>query len=344
MSRYEKKPRPIGSFKGFGLLIDYLRAERETDDRTIEDLLQRSGVSLDVLRDDDVRVTREEIERLWKLAIELTGDPALPLRVASTVQRSSLGAFGYLAATSESGLDGFDRSSKLVDLMSEEVAIRLSIAGDEVVVSIHYHDGHMPRRETSEFAVGIMVYMSRHVSPPSFEPRTAHFSHPAPEHLAAYEEILRLPVTFEAPHDAVSFPREIFEQPNPEADSVLRDMIERHATQLLEELPRGERLSDRVRIAIRQLLAGGTPTIDETARALRMSARTLRRHLEHENTTFRRVLDELRREIALRALEDEGRSVDEAAQLTGFSDASAFHKAFRRWTGRSPARNGEPGV
>ena len=134
MSQTEKRPRAIGSFKGFGLLIDYLRAELPGDDRAIEDLLERAGVTLEVLRDDDVRVGREEIEHLWKLAIELTGDPALPLRVASTVRKSSLGVFGYLAAASESGQDGFDRSSKLVHLMSEGVGIRLSFPGDDRLI------------------------------------------------------------------------------------------------------------------------------------------------------------------------------------------------------------------
>ncbi len=73
-----------------------------------------------------------------------------------------------------------------------------------------------------------------------------------------------------------------------------------------------------------------------TARALNMSRQTLYRRLKAEGTSFERVLDDLRRETALSYLESERLSVSETAYLVGFSDRSAFSRAFKRWTGRSP--------
>jgi AraC-like DNA-binding protein len=92
------------------------------------------------------------------------------------------------------------------------------------------------------------------------------------------------------------------------------------------------------------LLSKGDPGIEAVAAELKMSARSLRRRLQDEGTNYRRTLDELRSALAKQQLRDEGRSVEEVAYALGFSDASAFHKAFRRWTGSSPAEYAKSGA
>ena len=97
-----------------------------------------------------------------------------------------------------------------------------------------------------------------------------------------------------------------------------------------------------VRAALAIELRGGDPSAERVAAALSMHPKTLTRHLRSEGTTFRRLLDELRRQLAERYLRQAGLSVEEVAFLLGYSEASAFHRAFRRWTGRAPRSPSSP--
>ena len=89
---------------------------------------------------------------------------------------------------------------------------------------------------------------------------------------------------------------------------------------------------------IAEELCDGEPTLDRLARRLHMSARTLHRRLAEESTTFRQVVSEVRQELAERHLREGKLAIAEIAFLLGFSEASAFHRAFKRWTGLSPQK------
>jgi AraC-like DNA-binding protein len=102
-------------------------------------------------------------------------------------------------------------------------------------------------------------------------------------------------------------------------------------------MPVTDSFADRVRSCIVELLPSGGPGIEDVAAELKMSARTVRRRLRDESTTYRDILDDLRHALALQQLGPLGLSVEEVAYRLGFADASGFHKAFRRWAGESPA-------
>lgn len=129
--------------------------------------------------------------------------------------------------------------------------------------------------------------------------------------------------------------------PLPRADGALASVLDRHAEALLEEIARGARWTSRALTHIERRLADGTPRLEDVARDLGLSPRMLRRRLEEENTTFARVVDDIRRRLALKMTADATLSLGEIAFFLGFSEPSAFHRAFRRWTGRTP-RSEEP--
>jgi AraC-like DNA-binding protein len=113
-------------------------------------------------------------------------------------------------------------------------------------------------------------------------------------------------------------------------------IVETQVLALLAKLPKAEATTDAVRRLLAEKLANGPPTLEQIARRLRMSARTLHRRLDQEGTSFRRILAEVRREVAARHLREPQLAVGEIAFLLGFSEASAFHRAFKRWTGHAP--------
>jgi AraC-like DNA-binding protein len=124
---------------------------------------------------------------------------------------------------------------------------------------------------------------------------------------------------------------------NPSADAALRQLLERYAADQLAKIPTSARFSQRVRACILSRLSLGNLTADAVAAQFSMSNRTLRRRLQEEATSYQEILDDVRAERARHYLTKEKRGIDEVAFLLGFSDPSAFTKAFRRWTGHTPA-------
>jgi AraC-like DNA-binding protein len=124
---------------------------------------------------------------------------------------------------------------------------------------------------------------------------------------------------------------------NPSADAALRQLLERFAADQLAKIPTSAPFSERVRACILSMLPLGSLTADTVAARFSMSNRTLRRRLQEDATSYQELLDEVRAELARHYLTRERRGIDEVAFLLGFSDPSAFSKAFRRWTGQTPA-------
>ena len=123
------------------------------------------------------------------------------------------------------------------------------------------------------------------------------------------------------------------------ADPGLRAVLESHALERLRHLPENPSVADRARALLADGAgAGALPTAALLAALLRMSLRTLDRALAAEGTSFRRLLEQLRREVSARALAESRHSVSEVAFLLGFNDLSAFYRAFKRWTGQTPVQ------
>jgi AraC-like DNA-binding protein len=209
----------------------------------------------------------------------------------------------------------------------EHVAFIRCRAGDQAAAS----------RFTTEYAIGLTVTMSRALGPARSDPLEARFSYPAPAYADEYPRILRLPVRFDAGEDGVLFPISTMDTSNPSADAALRQLLERYAADQLARIPSKAPFSRRVRAYVLSRLPLGSLTADAVATHFCMSSRTLRRRLGEEGTSYQKILDDVRSELARRYLTGEGRSIEEVSFLLGFSDPSAFTKAFRRWTGKTPA-------
>lgn len=315
-------------------LIEYLE-DAGIDSRR---LLDRVGIPQPALEDSAMRLPKARFEALWRAASEATGEPAIALRVATTVKANTLGVIGYLVSASESRRNAFELVRDLTPLLWENVECDLESDGE--VAFIRCRTGTNPRRSrfTTEYAIGLTVAMSRLLGAPRSNPLEARFSYPPPAYAAEYERILGLPVRFDAGEDGVLFPISMLDSSNPTADAALRQLLQRYAAAQLAGIPTSARFSLRVRACVRAMMPLGSVAAEAVASRLRMSERTLRRRLHEEGTSYQRILNDVRIELARHYLTKERPGIAEVALRLGFSDQSAFTKAFRRWTGQTPAR------
>jgi AraC-like DNA-binding protein len=147
---------------------------------------------------------------------------------------------------------------------------------------------------------------------------------------------LGCPVRYDAPEMRLVMRRAPLEQPLPRHDPKLFAYLARHAQAIVTRLPQSNRISERVQRLLTETLQSGEPVQTDIARKLALSERTLQRRLREEDTSFAQILDGVRRELAERYLQNPATTLHEVAFLLGYSEPSAFHRAFRRWTGVTP--------
>jgi AraC-like DNA-binding protein len=168
-----------------------------------------------------------------------------------------------------------------------------------------------------------------------------------PRDLREHEAFFDCELRFDAAYDGIEFDRDVLAIPLPGANADLSQfLVERLRAIAVDPPPASVTLEERVRQAVCGRLGKQTLRIDALAQEFGMSTRTLSRRLGEHRTSYHEILDRVRREFAEELLADPDRKLSEVAFLLGFSDASAFHRAYVRWTGRTPAsrREADPGL
>jgi AraC-like DNA-binding protein len=164
------------------------------------------------------------------------------------------------------------------------------------------------------------------------------FCHAAPADARAYAQVFgeRATLRFEQPACGFVLPAVALDTLLPTADPHLHDLVTKHADLLLAELPVAESFTARVRELVTAGLPNGTAGAPHVASALHVSSRTLARRLEEEGTSFKDLTEQIRKNLALRYVGQTDLAFSEVAFLLGFSQTTAFHRAFKRWTGQTP--------
>lgn len=263
-------------------------------------------------------------------------DPhALGLRAVEKVAPSDFDVLEYAAISSATLGEAIRVAIEYVRLMTDASDFRLDVEGDVAYWRFRMRDGVAFPRPAAEFVVALYLRLGNRIAGRQLEPTEVRFAHSATGDTAIYEQTLHCPVHFDAPETAIVFPAERLSTRLPGADAGLQAVLERVAREMLEKLPRSDSWTDRVRECIAKELQDGNPGLDHVASLLEQAPRTLRRRLKEEGTSHSQLLDELREDLAKRYLGEHMVSLTEIAYLLGFSEPSAFHRAFRRWTGKS---------
>lgn len=302
-------------------------------------LLECAGLDLATLDDPDARIGSDAYIRLMRTGQALAGDPALALHWAEDVNLARMSIVGLLGEASTTLLESFmqvRRYGRLVTDMGEG-GERFDMIPDEdgCVWSVDRRPDPNAFPELTETTFGFMVCGSR-VAAPSTWLKEVHVTHPAPAHAAEYERVFGAPVTFGSRWNALKSDPAFLTTPCNVQPRYVFGVLSKHADTLMEGLQTAGGVRARVERLIMPILHTGEVGADGIAVAMGMSRQTLYRRLKAEGVTFGQVLDALRHRLAVDYLRGGRVSVGEAAFLVGFSDAAAFSRAVRRWTGQTP--------
>ncbi|UQA63079.1 AraC family transcriptional regulator [Polyangium aurulentum] len=284
------------------------------------------------------RIPFETAAAVWSAAEAALDDPAVGLRAARMLVSGDYGALEFAARSSPTLRAAFERLARYHRLLNDRTEVILH--GRRVRYVRPGMEASMPAPYL-EFVLATWARIASDLADHFLPLERVLLPHAPPSDDALHREVFGCEVRFGAGEAELQFAEGALDAPLARGDGVLASTLDRHAEAILEEIARGAQWTSQVMVRIERRLTDGTPRLEDIARDLDVPPRMLRRRLQGEGTTFARVVDDVRRRLALKMTADPSLSLGEIAFLLGFSEPSAFHRAFRRWTGRTP-RSEEP--
>jgi AraC-like DNA-binding protein len=305
-----------------------------------EAMLRAVGIDRRTLEDPDARLEAGKVSALWTKAYELSGDPVLSLHAAEACPIGAYKVIDLMGANAATVGEAFRYPSRYFWLVNTAIRLPIDESGDPVTFDVEDASGPagVPRAY-AEYCFAAFLLHVRGTTGVDFPLRRVTFVHRTPPDLREHERIFGCPVQFEAAHNRMSIDRAWWDTPTTRAQPGALQLLAEHADLLREKLPRGPDLVERTRRAIGGRLRGGDSSLESVARELGLSARSLQRHLQELGFSYHELADEVRAATARLYLEQPDIAIAEIAYLLGFADQSTFNRAFKRWTGSTPARS-----
>ncbi|MCG6863188.1 MAG: AraC family transcriptional regulator [Chromatiaceae bacterium] len=283
---------------------------------------------------------RYKVERTlaaWQKAADLIEDPCFALKVAELWHPPDLHALGYAFLASSTLRSALDRVVRYMAIVNDRVRFRVEEKSEHVICTFDYLDPGLEMPASVEDARwALFLSLCRQSYGESLNPAGVRFQHSRPLCPGDYYELFRCPILFGCETSAVSFARCDVYRPLPAANRELARANDRILANFLKELTEDD-LVTKVKKAIAEELPSGSPKDDLIAKSMFMSARNLHRKLSAVGANYSALLDAVRRELAEQYIGDPTLSLGEISFLLGFSEQSAFSRAFRRWTGKAPS-------
>lgn len=301
-----------------------------------EALFTRAGLDPKVMERPEGRISLEEYDALQDVAVELTGDTALGLHMGEAATETTHPIVAHLVGHAGTLREGIEALLRFYQLVTDRPAWRLVEEGDAATLFYDVAPGSSKgMRFRAEMTMAAFYRMLR-VFARDARPRRVAFEHAEPSYGAEYERIFESAARFEQTFTGIVFDRILLESAQVHRDPEFRAVVESQAEKRLSRLTKNASYATRVRDYLIENAKGDRRDMAAAARALGMSTRSLRRRLSQEGRSYSDIVDEALATLAKRLLSDDERSIEATAYDMGFSSPSAFHKAFKRWTGTTP--------
>lgn len=299
------------------------------------ELLRAAELTRAALEDADTRISAAASDRLWQAAYVHCADPAFALHVVMGMPLGAYRIFHYLSANSATVGEALTQVAACFAVIEPRVELRV-VEEEHIRVEMRIPGLDPVPRPPAEFTLAAVLRQTRHSTGVPFDVVGADFGFPAPPDAAEHRAVFGF-VRYARPVAALRFTRETWARPVPTADPVLGAMLAAHARQVTAAVPTVSPLRTQLAAIIGERLRP-LPTQAACAKRLGMSGRTLQRRLVADGTSFSAELDRARELRARTLLPDRALSLSEIAWMLGFSDPSAFSRAFRRWAGGPPSQ------
>ncbi len=310
----------------------------------LAEILRSAGVEPELLNHPQKRIPTSQLASIWTEMERAADDPDLGLHLGELRDGLPSGHVLFSAMLNSPTLgQALERYCRFHDIMGDFVQPRLERQAGATVLSLAPRDPVTLHRQHLECIFSLLVSVLTHLSATRLRPEI-RFTHPRPEDISEHLRIFGPDLHFVQPVNQLILGQSDLELPIAAADEELLAVLEQYARRLLRRIRPAQTWSAKVAELLSRTLCDGKPRLDQVARHLALSGRSLQDRLREEGTTYQAVLDRVRQDLATAYLGNDSLSLAEIAFLLGFADQSAFTHAFGKWTGDSPQRFRERGL
>lgn len=276
---------------------------------------------------------------LERIVTQMRHGYELPLRIAPLWSLNDYGALGLAWKSAPTTRDSLERVVRFCRVWTDNLTYELRPEEGGSLYLLHRRgERRLGMRISNEAAVSSAASLIRQTTTPRFRPRAVYFRHKAPRFTKTHEAYFGCPVRFGSELDGLSIADEALDRPNHLADDGILSYLESQLAKEVKQLEaRQDPTEDMVRKAISRSLSDGLPRMATIAKQLAMSERTLQRRLSANDLSFKQILESTQADLARNLLTQTDYPLSEVAFLTGFSEQSAFNRAFRRWADSTPS-------
>lgn len=302
-----------------------------------EDLLRTAALTSERLQNSSGRVSNEEYERVQLAALELTKNEALALHIGEQSHFAGLDVIPSLLAHAETLRDALHTYFRFQAILFDGPSSALQEQGETAILRYEFNRGNLRcERFSAELGTAGLLRMLRHYGGPGARVRRVFFEHAAPGHVAEYARIFQGAERFGNGFTGMEFDVALLSRGSVHADPGLYRLFEDQAVGRLDRVTREASFSSQVVEYLAASPSGARLEMSAVAQYFNISERSLRRRLCAEGVTYSQLVERALGSIAQRLLQDPKQSISETAYALGFSTPSAFHRAFKRWTGDTP--------
>ncbi len=274
--------------------------------------------------------------QLFDAAADFAGEDYIGLKVGENFLARHWGRLGYLIMAGENGIEGIQYIQRFATIVTNALEMKWHTDSQTLSCEFELLGGDWSRHVVDYF-VSSSLSLSRATSNEQTQYLSVHFKHDGGPTPAFYEDFLQTSCYFLQPSNKITVDIEGLRQVSTFRDPRLKKILEEHADQVLQSLSATDELIESVRRYIIESLPHGAPSLKQICEYLGQNERSFQRALAKQGVNFQEMVDDLRRRMALEYMRNDYNFLD-IAMMLGYSEQSAFHRAFKRWTGMPPSR------
>lgn len=299
--------------------------------------LAQAGLTREALKDPSGRVHIEQHHALFTaLAADERPEISFHMRTSASMQCDDYGTLGLTMKSAPTLRRSFERLDRYARLYNSYSAFAVTDIGSECWwINRRPADDNDGAKLSNEAALGTFVALWRDANGDDFSPRRVQFAHQPVGDVGPLEKHFKCPIRFGAEVDAIIMHQDDVARPNRVGDQQIWNYLREHLEEIFAAT-QPDRIDREVIIHVANTLSEGVPKLGDIASELGIGSRTLQRRLSELGHSYQSLVDEARREVAIKLVAQKRHSLVEVAFLTGFAEQSSFTRAFKRWSGKTP--------